>query len=273
MFLLLLAYFLLIIVHDLVIFRWIFLFFPTIIIVLILFYDLRLLLFYLFFHNNILHCNFLFFALWRFLIDHLSIGGLFFLFFELLWMHITCFCRLQLWSFFSYCFIIINALFYFFFLFLLLRRWNFRWYLGYLLLKRLLCLHLCLSDLKFKVSCIEIVKHGLVFHQLNLKVLICFIMIGYQVVYSFKERSQAFAVVFLLQQKFLFWKDLNQINQAITSLSGEFLGVRSNIWKNSDDWLVNRPQKSRSILDKFWDWNENKVRVGPFKFWDVKFNS
>ena len=56
-------------------------------------------------------------------------------------------------------------------------------------------------DLELEVGHIEVVKEALRFHQLDLQVLVGLIMVGDQVVYCLKQRSQTLAVVLLFQQE------------------------------------------------------------------------
>jgi hypothetical protein len=56
-------------------------------------------------------------------------------------------------------------------------------------------------DLCFEVRGIELIEEGLIFHQLNLEILVSFIMICYEVVDCLKERSEGFAVIFLFKKK------------------------------------------------------------------------
>ena len=44
-----------------------------------------------------------------------------------------------------------------------------------------------MSDFQFEISCIKEIEHRLVFHELDLQVLVRFIMVGNQVVYGFKQ--------------------------------------------------------------------------------------
>ena len=76
-----------------------------------------------------------------------------------------------------------------------------------------------LSDLDFKILSIEGIKHGLVLHELNLKVLVRFIMVGDQIVDGFEEWSQWLAVVLLLKQKLFFREYLQQVHHAVRGLS------------------------------------------------------
>ena len=72
---------------------------------------------------------------------------------------------------------------------------------------------------------LKLVEHGLIFHQLYLEVMICFIVVSDKVVYGFHQRPQGFAVVFFFHQKLLSAENLEEIHEAIATLFAQRLRV------------------------------------------------
>lgn len=79
---------------------------------------------------------------------------------------------------------------------------------------------------------VEVIKHSLVFHELDLQIVIGFVVIGDQVVNGFHQRTQGFAVVFFFHQEVLLGKHLKQIHQSITALFAKRLCVGSEVRQN-----------------------------------------
>lgn len=85
------------------------------------------------------------------------------------------------------------------------------------------------SDFQLEVWYIEIVEEVLILHQLNLKVLVCLVVVGYQIVDGLEERCQTLTVILFLKQKLLLREYLHQIDETIRSLPAQLLCVRGDV--------------------------------------------
>jgi len=65
---------------------------------------------------------------------------------------------------------------------------------------------------------VKVVEHCLVLHELDLEVLVGFVVVGQQIVDALKQSRQRLAVVLLLQQEFLLRKHLHQVHQTVAGL-------------------------------------------------------
>ena len=79
-------------------------------------------------------------------------------------------------------------------------------------------------------------------HQLNLKMLIGLVMVSKEVVDTLEKSGESPAIILFLQQKFFLRESLNEVDESITSLSAERLGVRSQVGDDCNDRLVDRLQ-------------------------------
>lgn len=97
---------------------------------------------------------------------------------------------------------------------------------------------------------IEIVKESLLFHQLNLEVLVGLIMVSYQVINGLKNTGKSLAVVFSFLQKIVFSEYLDHVDEAIAGFFAEAFYVRSYVCEDCDDRLVNRSEESGTVVNQ-----------------------
>jgi len=70
--------------------------------------------------------------------------------------------------------------------------------------------------------------------------LVGLVVVRDQVVDTLKQGGQGAAIVFLLHEELLLREDLDEINQAITSLATQLLSVRCEVGNHSHNRLVDR---------------------------------
>jgi hypothetical protein len=175
----------------------------------------------LIFNDHIMHRYLFLFLLSFFLVDN-NLLGLFFLVSGLMMMYRrTCGCVTSTDSrFLMFILLLLLELslswfrptIFAFFVLLCAGWWSLSWCL--LLLGHLLLLwgQELLSELCLEISGVKVIKHSLIFHQLDLEVLIGLVVIGNQVVDSFEERGQTLAVIFFLKKEFFLGEYLNKIH-------------------------------------------------------------
>ena len=69
----------------------------------------------------------------------------------------------------------------------------------------------------------------MVFHQLDLQIMIRLIVVCDQVVDGFNEGTQGFTVIFFLKEELLLGEHLHEVHEAIAAFFAQRLGVGSKI--------------------------------------------
>ena len=81
----------------------------------------------------------------------------------------------------------------------------------------------------FVLVTFHLVDQRLIFHKLDLEVLIGLVMIRYEIVEAFKQRCACLCVILPFHDKLWLRQHLQQVDQTITSLSRELLRIGGNI--------------------------------------------